>query len=81
MFHYLHVSFAFLLRFFYLQETRDVPFVADSHGDHILKQPEERPLVAQFWSSLMQETVKLEKQPPSTLCEEETGKEVLLKTS
>lgn len=73
------MSLAFFLRF-YLQETRDVPFVADSHGDHVLKKPEERPLVTRFWSSLVQETVKLEKQPPSTLCDGEAGEEALLKT-
>lgn len=61
------VNFASLGRLLYLQKPRDVSFVTDSHGHDVLKQPEERPLVTRFRSSLVQEAVKLEKQPPGAL--------------
>lgn len=61
------LSVALLGRLLYLQKARDVSFVADSHGDDVLKQPEEWPLVTRFRSSLVQEAVKLEKQPPGAL--------------
>lgn len=52
----------------YLQKAGDVSFVADPHGDHVFKQPEEWSLVARLWPCLVQQAVKLEEQPASSLC-------------
>lgn len=44
----------------HLQEARDVPLVADAHGHHVLKEPEEGASVTLLRPSLMQQAVKLE---------------------
>lgn len=52
-----------------LQESRDVPLVIDAHGDHVLKHPEERPVLPFFRLGLTQQAVKLKEQPPCAFIE------------
>lgn len=52
-----------------LQESRDVPLVVDAHGDHVLKHPEERPVLSFFGPGFAQQTVELKEQPPCAFIE------------
>lgn len=51
----------------HLEEARDVPFVAHPHGHHVLKEPEEGPVVALLGPGFVQEAVKLEEEAPGAL--------------
>lgn len=56
----------------YLEESADVGLVVGAHEDHVLKQPEERTVVALLRLQHRQDPVELEEESPSAFCKEET---------
>ena len=50
-----------------LQKPGNVPLVADTHGNHVLKQPEERPIVPFLGPGLVQQPVELKEEAAGAL--------------
>lgn len=59
----------------HLQEPGDVPLVVDAHGHHVLKHPEERPVLPFFGLGFAQQPVELKEQPPGAFWTPETPPE------
>ena len=57
-----------VLCYTYLQEPADSLFVLRFHGDNILKEPEEGPVLTRGWMSVREDAEELKEQPTSPLC-------------
>lgn len=56
-----------------LQEARDVPLVAHPHGHHVLKEPEEGPVVTLLGPGFVEQAVELKEEAPGALWEGREG--------
>ena len=56
----------------YLKKPADVRFIGRAHEDHVLKQPEEWPVISLLWLQHSQYAVELKKESSSALCRKNT---------
>lgn len=56
------------IKYNHLKESADIRFVVGAHENHVLKQPEERAVVALLRLQQGQNAVELKKEPSSALC-------------
>lgn len=55
-----------------LKEAGNVPFIIDTHCNHVLKHPEEGSVLSFFWLGFTQQAIELKEQAAGPFCKQDT---------